>query len=144
MITPELAVQGTYPAGQRRADLARPAHHDLVDAIPSTADLALPRATRKPATTGAITWRSFDAATFDIGRGTTPITGTRRTIGIYSPERSIADAFRLRSLEGYEIAIEALRTWLRRKVSNPADLIKVAIQIPRAETPLRQALAYLA
>ena len=119
------------------------AHHGLVDAIPSQTDLALPRGKWHPAGECQIRWHSFDAATFDIGRGTTPITGTRRNIGIYSPERSIADAFRLRSLEGYEIAIEALRTWLRRRGSNPADLIKVATQIPRAETPLRQALAYL-
>lgn len=119
------------------------AHHGLVDAIPATTDLALPRGQWHPTGQPTLHWRSFDAATFDIGRGTTPITGTRRTIGIYSPERSIADAFRLRSLEGYEIAIEALRTWLRRRGSSPADLINVAAQIPRSEGPIRQALSFL-
>lgn len=33
-------------------------------------------------------------------------------IGIYSPERSIADAFRLRGEVGYELARDALREWL--------------------------------
>ena len=35
-------------------------------------------------------------------------------LGVYSAERSIIDAFRLRHQEGEELAIEALRRWLRR------------------------------
>jgi len=121
------------------------ARHGLVDAIPATTDLALPRGTRKPALKGAaITWHLFDAATFNLGRTTVAIPGAGRKVGLYSPERSIVDAFRLRSIEGYEIATEALRTWLGRRGSNPADLLAIATQLPRAEGPIRRALEYLA
>ena len=40
--------------------------------------------------------------------------GSSRQIGIYSPERSIVDMFRLRGSEGYELGVEALRSWLNR------------------------------
>lgn len=45
-------------------------------------------------------------------------------IGICSPERTIADAFRLRGEVGYELAREGLREWLRQ-VANPAQLIDI-------------------
>lgn len=76
------------------------AHHDLTDAIPSALDIAIPREARIPAGSGSIKWHSFDRATFDLGRDEIPIPGTDQLIGIYSPERSIADAFRLRGAIG--------------------------------------------
>lgn len=63
-------------------------------------------------------------------------------IGIYSPERSIADAFRLRSGVGYELARDALREWLRRG-GKPAQLIEMASRLPRAKSPVLQALQML-
>lgn len=120
------------------------AHHALVDEIPHTIDLAIPLGQRPPSVPGPITWHRFAAATFDVGRGTTLIDATDVHVGIYSPERSIVDAYRLRHTAGYEIADEALRTWLRRPGSTPAKILAVADQLPRAQAPLRTALAYLA
>ncbi len=119
-------------------------HHGLVDEIPRTIDLALPSGRRLPATAGPITWHRFDAETFDVGRGTTAVDGTSLRIGLYSPERSVVDAFRLRHSAGYEIADEALRSWLSRPGSTPARLLDIANQLPRAQGPLRTALTYLA
>ena len=90
------------------------AHHDLTDAIPAALDVAIPRGSRTPASTGAIAWHQFDRPTFEIGREQITIPGSDQTIGIYSPERSIADAFRLRGEVGYELARDALREWQRR------------------------------
>ncbi len=120
------------------------AHHGLVDEIPARTDLALPRGEWRPTGQASVRWHLFDARTFAVGRTTTPITGSRRRIGVYSAERSIVDAFRLRSQVGHEIAVEALREWLRRRGSSPAALLTIAQQLPRAEAPLRQALSYLA
>lgn len=39
-------------------------HHDLTDAIPAALDIAIPRWSRTPASTGAIAWHHFDRATF--------------------------------------------------------------------------------
>ncbi|KJF16116.1 MULTISPECIES: type IV toxin-antitoxin system AbiEi family antitoxin domain-containing protein [Acidithrix] len=84
------------------------ARHDLTDEIPRTIDLALPRSKRHPAINGPIRWHSFDVGTFEIGR--TEIEIFRGILmGIYTPERCIIDAFRLRGKEGYETANEVLK-----------------------------------
>lgn len=119
------------------------AHHDLTDAIPAALDVAIRRGSRTPAGTGAIAWHQFDQATFDIGRDQIVITGSDQIIGIFSPERSIADAFRLRGEVGYELARDALREWLRRG-GKPARLIEIAMRLPRAKSPVLRALEMLA
>lgn len=118
------------------------AHHDLIDTIPETLDVAIPRSSRSPATEQAITWHQFDAATFDIGRTSISINGCNLTIGLYSPERCIVDAFRLRGQLGYEIGRDALKEWLRRG-GKPADLMQMALQIPRAKAPIFRLLEAL-
>lgn len=117
--------------------------HDLTDAIPSALDVAIPRGARIPATDAAIAWHSFDKATFELGRETTQIPGAELTIGLYSPERSIADAFRLRGAIGYEIARDALKEWLRHG-GKPARLLEIATALPRAKAPVSNALDILA
>jgi hypothetical protein len=117
--------------------------HDLIDAIPAVLDVAIPRGARIPATESAIAWHSFDRATFELGREEIPIPGSGLTIGLYSPERSIADAFRLRGELGYELARDALKEWLLRG-GKPARLIDIASRLPRAKAPVLQALDALA
>lgn len=119
------------------------AHHELTDVIPAALDVAIPRGSRTPTSSGAIAWHQFDRPTFDIGREEIPIPGTDQTIGIYSPERSITDAFRLRGEVGYELAREALKEWLRRG-GKPAQLMQIAFLLPRAKSSLLQALEALA
>lgn len=118
------------------------ARHDLTDEIPSKYDLALPRGTRSPHIDGPIRWHFFDAPTFEIGRTEINI-GSKSSIGIYSPERSIIDAFRLRGREGYETANEALKRWLRRRDAQPSALLSMAQMFPRASGPIQQALEIL-
>jgi hypothetical protein len=118
------------------------ARHGLSDALIAAPDLALPRGTRAPVTSGPASWHMFDVATFELGRGTLPI-DEGLTIGLYSPERSIVDAFRTRGREGYEIGYEALRRWLRTRGAEPARLLEMAQQLPRGLTPIRHALEAL-
>lgn len=119
------------------------AHHELTDTIPAPLDVAIPRRTRIPTGNPSIAWHSFDRATFDLGRDEIPIPGTESTIGLYSPERSILDAFRLRGEIGYELARDALKEWLRRG-GKPAQLLQLATTLPRAKTPVLTALDALA
>lgn len=118
------------------------AHYDLTDTIPNTLDVAIPRGARRPATRSAITWHLFATTTFTVGRHELTIPGTEQAIGIYSPERSIVDAFRLRGELGYELGRDALREWLRRG-GHPARLTAIADQLPRAKKPLLDALQVL-
>ncbi|TCC32187.1 type IV toxin-antitoxin system AbiEi family antitoxin domain-containing protein [Kribbella sindirgiensis] len=117
------------------------AKHDLIDDIPAELDIAVPRGSWTPETMAPVRWRSFDPATFSIGRELLDI-GGGRSIGIYSAERSIVDAFRMRHLDGADLANEALKRWLRRG-GQPSELLRVAKAFPRTITPLRQTLEIL-
>lgn len=119
------------------------AHYDLTDAIPDALDIAIPRGSRIPAGHSAIRWHLFARDTFEIGRESIRIPGTKQSIGIYSPERTIIDAFRLRGELGYELGRDALREWLRQG-GKPAGLMALANRLPRAKTPLLNAIEALA
>lgn len=118
------------------------AHWELAEEIPAALDVALPRGSRIPASEGAITWHSFDRETFNLGREVADIPGSAMQIGIYSPERCIADAFRLRATVGYELGRGALKEWLARG-GKPSAIAEMASAIPRARTPLLHALEAL-
>lgn len=121
------------------------AYHGLTDDIPDALDIAIPRGSWVPQTNeGAIRWHTFAAETFEHGRELIAIPGTDELkIGIYSPERCIVDAFRLRGGIGYETGRDALQAWLKRG-GKPSALLELATWIPRARTPLLQALTTLA
>ncbi|GAA0638191.1 hypothetical protein GCM10009547_48200 [Sporichthya brevicatena] len=118
------------------------ARHGLSDDIPAAPDIALPRGSRPPAVRANARWHSFAADAFTIGRSLTAV-DSETSIGIYSPERSIIDAFRTRGCEGHELGNEALRRWLRRRGSQPGDLLSLAQHWPRTLTPLGTALEVL-
>ena len=119
------------------------ARHDLSDDIPQQIDLAIPRGTRAPALNAPVLWHRFDPDAFELGRDPFPI-GEGLSIGIYSPERSVIDVFRMRDIQGEDVAIEALKRWLRRKGNQAAALLKMAARFPRALPSLRKALQILA
>jgi predicted transcriptional regulator of viral defense system len=118
------------------------ARHGLSDDIPAAPDIALPRGARTPAIHAPARWHHFAADTFHLGRDMIPV-DSATSIGIYSAERSIIDAFRVRGREGHELGHDALRRWLRRPGSQPADLLDLARHWPRTVAPLRTALEVL-
>lgn len=113
--------------------------HELADANPATIDVALPAGSRRPRVGSPVTWHSFDRRTFDIGRTTMPI-DQRTQIGIYTAERCIIDAFRLRHREGDDLAYVALRRWLRHRESSPAALYEMAQHFPKTTKVITAAL----
>jgi predicted transcriptional regulator of viral defense system len=118
------------------------AHHDLIDDIPAVVQVALPRSHRPPRTQAPTQWSRFDPETFDVGRTTLSIT-EELTIGLYSPTRSIVDAYRLRHIHGVDQAHEALKRWLRLPGNQPIDLLKVAESFPTAVPIIRTTLQTL-
>ena len=117
-------------------------HHGLSDAIPFDTDIALPRGTRFPAGFAHIVWRSFDRATFDVGREAVQV-AEGVSVAVYSAERTVVDSFRLMHHEGSDLAHGALRRWLRREGSSASVLLDVAASFPKAEPSLRRALEVL-
>ncbi len=117
-------------------------HHDLTDIIPARIDVALTRSRRPPRVGAPVRWHRFHEDTFHVGRTTIEV-DAGLTLGIYSAERSIVDAFRLRHLEGEDMAVEALRRWVKQSRGTPADLLALARLFPKAEPSLLHALRIL-
>jgi predicted transcriptional regulator of viral defense system len=117
--------------------------HDLTDAIPSETDVALPRSKRPPRVSAPVRWHRFHDDTFLVGRETIEV-DEGLSLGLYSAERSILDAFRLGHREGHAIAAEALRRWLHRRGAAPAELLAMARHFPKVEPSLLHALRILA
>lgn len=117
--------------------------HDLTDAIPSRIDIAVSRGSRALATPySRVTWHQFDSETFRIGREQVELVDGV-VVGLYGARRTIIDAFRLRHLIGAKVANEALKRWLRRPGSHPAELLKMAASFPKALPALRNSLEVL-
>lgn len=117
--------------------------HDLTDEIPTRSNIAIPRGAKPLAAWSApISWHHFDTATFDIGRTEYALPGGR-TIGLYSAERTIIDLFRLSHEWGSDLAIDALKRWLRVKGNSPSRLLAIAKSFPKGRPALQNALEIL-
>jgi predicted transcriptional regulator of viral defense system len=117
--------------------------HDLTDEIPAASHVALPRgANRLVVRWAPVEWHFFDRATFEIGREQYVLPGSVQ-IGLYSAERTIIDVFRLRHVWGSDLAVEALRRWLRRRGSSPGALMNMAANFPAARPALQSTLEVL-
>ena len=117
--------------------------HDLTDEIPARSDIAIPRGTQ-PVTVhhAPIAWHRFDADTFSIGR-TEHALPAGSSIGLYSAERTLIDLFRLRHAWGSDLALGALKRWLRGRGNSPGSLLTMAEDFPKARPAIQQALEVL-
>lgn len=115
---------------------------DLTDEIPAEVHLAIPRGSRPPSIHYPPTQvHVFAADTFDLGCEQVRLE-TGEEIYVYSPERSVVDAMRLRNQVGADVAYEALRRYLRRPGSSPGDLLRLARRL-RVGGPMADALEVL-
>lgn len=121
-----------------RSALAR---HNLIDDIPAEYDIAIPRGSWAPQINAPVRWRHFDQDTFDLGRDQQALDDDH-SIGIYSAERSIIDAFRLRHLDGADLANDALKRWLRQG-GQPSELLTLSRSFPRSANAIRKTLEIL-
>ena len=117
--------------------------HELTDEIPARSDIAIPRGSQ-PVTVhhAPIAWHRFDADTFGIGRIEQELPG-RLSIGLYSAERTLIDLFRLRHAWGSDLALGALKRWLRGHGNSPGALLTLAERFPKARPAIQQALEVL-
>ena len=134
----EIAARASRATVCLRSALAR---HQLIDDIPAEYDIAVPRGSWVPTTLVPVRWHQFDPDTFEIGR-TVLVLDSGRSIGLYSVERSIVDAYRMRHLDGADLANEALKRWLRGG-GQPSELLRVARSFPGVQGVLRETMGVL-
>lgn len=115
---------------------------DLTDEIPAEVHLAVPRGSHRPEIDyPPVRVHVFAADTFELGREKVSLESGEE-ISIYSPERSVVDAMRLRSQVGTDVAYEALKRYLRRPGASPGNLLQLARRL-RVGGPVADALRVL-
>lgn len=113
--------------------------HDLTDEIPSVVQIAVPRGTYRPRIDYPPTEVSeFDVSTFDLGREDLAVVAGEM-VPIYGPARTVIDMMRLRGRLGENLALRALRLYLRRRDARPAELLALARALD-VEGPVRRAV----
>lgn len=118
------------------------AHWDLIDAIPAAVHLAVPKGAHRPTIDRPRTKvHVFDASTFSLERQEEALfTGER--FWIYSRERSVVDALRMRKRFGGGPGLESLRNYLAGRRPNRRRLVELSRQL-NVEKALANALEIL-
>ena len=115
---------------------------DLTDEVPAEVHLAVPRGAHRPRISyPPVRVHVFAASTFELGRERVRL-DTGEKINIYSQERSVVDAVRLRGRVGTSVAYEALRRYLKRPGVSTGGLLRLARRL-RAGGPMADALEVL-
>ncbi len=78
--------------------------------------------------TPATTLHRFAAATFELDR-LKRATDADEPFWIYSAERCVVDAMRMQRVAGRDIALSALRRYMRRDGANPLRLTELAREL---------------
>jgi predicted transcriptional regulator of viral defense system len=101
------------------------AFHDLTTQIPHWVYIALPKDTKKPRLDSPqidVVWLSGRAYTEGIERH--DLDGT--VVPVYSAAKTVADCFRFRRKVGTDVAIEALKEYLRKTRGDVCELLAFA------------------
>jgi predicted transcriptional regulator of viral defense system len=102
---------------------------DLTDELPDSVHVAVARGRHRPRIVYPSTRvHVFAADTFALGRVHQPADGTE-LIAISSRERTVVDLLRLRARVGRDVALSALRAYLRRGDAKPGELLALARQL---------------
>lgn len=101
------------------------AHHRLTTQIPHAIDLAVPRGFKdRKIDHPPVRFYRFGDASLNAGVVRVKIDG--REMRVYGAAKTVADCFKFRNKIGRDIAVEALRNYLRRKEASVQDLMHFA------------------
>lgn len=115
--------------------------HELTMQVPHAASFALPRNVKTPKISQPPIWVfHFSQESYQAGVTVHELDGVK--VKIYDREKTIADCFKFRQKIGLDVAIEALRDYLRGPKANVSLLMKYA-HINRVEKVMRPYLEAL-
>lgn len=117
------------------------AFHELTDEVPHEVSIAVLRGSAPPRLKApAVRVFHFSETAYRLGIEHHEIEGV--DLKIYSPTKSIVDAFRFRNRIGEDVAIKALATGLRTRRVRPGPLLELAgkLRAQAVVTPYLKAL----
>ena len=98
--------------------------HDFTSAIPHELCIAMKRGARKPEVGFPLKVVRVDELALKYGAEPTTINGCE--VKVYSAAKTVADLFKFRRQVGMEVALEALKNGLRRKLFTVDQLLEAA------------------
>lgn len=102
---------------------------DLTDEMPDSVHVAIARGRHRPRIAYPSTRvHVFAAEKFTLGRVHQPVDAAE-SITVSSRERTVVDLLRLRARVGRDVALTALRAYLRRQDAKPGELLALARQL---------------
>jgi predicted transcriptional regulator of viral defense system len=102
---------------------------DLSDEMPGSVHIAVARGRHRPRIAYPPTRvHVFAADTFALGRVHQEVEAAQ-SIAISSRERTVVDLLRLRARVGRDVALSALRAYLRRQDAKPGELLALAREL---------------
>lgn len=115
--------------------------HNLTTQIPHQVYLALPRRSRVPQLAyPAVTVVRLSEPAYSAGIETHKLDGFQ--VPIYNPEKTLADCLKFRNKIGLDVALEALKTYMKRSGFQIEALLHYA-RIDRVETLMQRYLEIL-
>jgi predicted transcriptional regulator of viral defense system len=101
------------------------AFHEITTEIPHEVQIALPRGTKSPKLDHPpLRVFRFSEPGLSLGIQTLKLDGI--DVRIYDAAKTVVDCFRYRNKLGVDVAIEALKLCIERKIARPADLLRYA------------------
>ena len=99
--------------------------HDIGTQIPHAVWIAIPRNAKIPRiVTPRIEVRKFSGPSYSEGITTEKIRGIE--VKVYSAAKTVADCFKYRNKIGLDVALEALRDVIQRKITTTDEILKYA------------------
>lgn len=101
------------------------AFHEITTEVPHEVHIALPRGTKMPKLDHP-PLRVFRFSEPGLSVGVQTVKLDRIDVHLYDPAKTVVDCFRYRNKLGVDVAIEALKLCIERKLARPADLLRYA------------------
>jgi len=99
--------------------------HEITSEVPHEVQIALPRGTKTPKLDHPpVRVFRFSEPGLSLGVDTVKLDGI--DVRIYDPPKTVVDCFRYRNKLGVDVAIEALKLCIERKLARPTDLLRYA------------------
>jgi len=138
---PDLAVVAARAPEARISLLSALSFHELTTEIPHEVYVTLPRGHRAPSL-GHPPLRVFHVSGEALTDGVERHDMGGVDVSIYSPAKTVADCFKFRGQIGTGVAVQALRSYLKKRPSPVADLLRYArlCRVDRVMQPYLEAL----
>ena len=115
--------------------------HELTTQIPRQVCIALPKGTHRPPENGGVQFIFLTDKQYKIGIEEKNVGGIK--FNVYDPEKTVVDCFKFRNKVGFDLAVEALKEWKKKRSKHLKKLLEHAriCRVEKVMAPYIEALS---